>query len=155
MNHPSSHLLTLVVDNEFGVLTRITSTIRREGWNIKSLSVAETADHTLSRLTLSLECFDATVGSVLQRLGRLDCVHEICACTEETHLLRELALLRLPKEELSRAKELGGLPAGPGVYEFSGTPAQLDAVICALSPLEVTRTGVVAVNRSELLEERS
>ena len=141
------HLLTLIVDNEFGVLTRTTSLIRREGWNIKSLSVAETADNTLSRLTLSLECFDATLASVLNRLGRLDCVHRISACTEQTHILRELALLHVREE--GPAEEEGGLRVAPGVYQFAAEPSRLDEVIRRLSPLEVTRTGVIAMDRQE------
>ncbi len=86
------HLLMLEVDNEFGVLTRITAQIRREGWNIPGLSVAKLPGGLTARLTLSLLCPQSSAAAVTDRLARLNCVRSITSCTKGTHAIAELAL---------------------------------------------------------------
>ena len=94
MQARDAHILTLTVDNEFGVLTRITAQIRREGWNIKSLAAEETADRSISRITLALQCFDSTLPSVVSRLSRLACVRHVSAYDAARCICRELTIAR-------------------------------------------------------------
>jgi acetolactate synthase-1/3 small subunit len=66
--------INLLVDNEFGVLTRITALVRREGFNIKSLAAEVTEDPRLSQLLISVECLVSALPRVLGRLNKLECV---------------------------------------------------------------------------------
>lgn len=77
MNKKQIYTIGLTVDNEFGVLTRVTALIRREGWNIKSLSVDETERSDISRMTIDLECAEHTAEQVIKRLSRLASVRAI------------------------------------------------------------------------------
>lgn len=95
MKSNQKDIFTLMVDNEFGVLTRITALIRRAGWNIRSLAVAETAVPEISRLTICLECRHNTLDNVLDRLSKLNCVREISVYDKNTQAAQELCLLRM------------------------------------------------------------
>lgn len=151
------HILTLMVDNEFGVLTRITAQIRREGWNIKSLAVAESMDPAISRITLSLECFDATLPTVLHRLSRLACVRSVTAYDASTYVCRELAIARVCCTEealdaLRREHEVRVVADSPAakILELSGAPEELDALILSLEKfgeVNVARTGPITLER--------
>ena len=103
MQARDAHILTLTVDNEFGVLTRITAQIRREGWNIKSLAAEETADRSISRITLALQCFDSTLPSVVSRLSRLACVRHVSAYDAARCICRELTIARMADTPEMRA----------------------------------------------------
>jgi acetolactate synthase-1/3 small subunit len=158
MSKRTAQTLILLVDNEFGVLTRVTTNIRREGWNIKSLVVAETMDPAVSRLTISVECIDSTLPHVLERLGKLACVRDIRAWAEATHFSRELVLVTLRAGAGERAvREAEGLGAHvlyKGVegttLEFAGEPARAESLIAALEPFgiaNVARSGAVTLER--------
>ncbi len=150
-----AHILTLMVDNEFGVLTRITAQIRREGWNIKSLAVAESIDPAISRITLALECFDATLPTVLHRLSKLACVRSVTAYDPEKYACRELvvAILQnnahidtLVKQFSCRVLESGEHP----VVELVAMPSELDVFILALEAYgekNIARTGPITLER--------
>ncbi|NLG36549.1 MAG: ACT domain-containing protein [Clostridiales bacterium] len=66
--------ISLIVDNEFGVLTRITALVRREGFNIISLAVTVTDNPELSRAFIAVECIQSAFPKVLERLRKLACV---------------------------------------------------------------------------------
>lgn len=151
------HILTLIVDNEFGVLTRITAQIRREGWNIKSLSVAECLDPAISRITLALVCFDATLPSVIHRLSRLACVRSAIPCDLEKHVCRELALLGVKTEQpealaaliAAQGARTLGEQEGYTLIEATGLPEALDAFvekIQEIAELIIVRTGPVVLD---------
>lgn len=67
----------LLVDNEFGALTRITALVRREGFNIKSLAVEVTENPDVSQMLISVECLDSRLIKVLERLNKLGCVRNV------------------------------------------------------------------------------
>ena len=147
------HILTLMVDNEFGVLTRITAQIRREGWNIKTLAVAECVDSSISRITLSLECFDATLPQVIHRLSRLACVRSVSAYEPGSQLCRELAVVKLPALSESiqaladeyQARVIVSSDA-TSVLELTASPAVLDEFLFKLKEIgmtDVVRTGPI------------
>ena len=152
-----AHILTLMVDNEFGVLTRITAQIRREGWNIKSLAVAETLDPAISRITLALECYDTTLPEVMHRLSRLACVRSVTAYSPDQYVCRELCIARVSSEgeAVQQAAQRFGAhllsqDGGVSLLEMTAEPAQLDAFLQALRELgeiSVARTGAITLER--------
>lgn len=103
MPQRSVKTIDLRVDNEFGVLTRITALVRREGFNIVSLAVNATGHPEISRLLLAVECIDTAFVKVMNRLKKLGCVREAVEVDESFDLSAELdclfAGLKLTKEE--------------------------------------------------------
>jgi len=153
----TNSVFTLLVDNEFGVLTRITAMIRRAGWNIRSLAVAETKIPEISRLTICLECRHHTLSYVLGRLGTLKCVREITVFSDETQVAREFAILQLksPKsaiEVLCKRFSISVLENDGDKYFISVTaePGELDELIAELGGnlVDIARTGAVALRRA-------
>jgi acetolactate synthase-1/3 small subunit len=152
-------VFTLMVDNEFGVLTRITALIRRAGWNIRSLAVAETAISAVSRLTICLECRNTTLEQVLHKLGKLDCVREVSIFGPESQVQQELALLRIEAGAFATLEGLAGALAVKRLYAdesenllaVSGESAQIDALLGQLREnglLEAARTGMIAMKKA-------
>jgi len=156
MQPREAHILTMLVDNEFGVLTRITAQIRREGWNIKSIAAQETEDTAVTRITLTLECFDSTLPSVVHRLSRLACVRGVTAFDAEGFLCRELALARVAASEAARktARRFGAAVAGETeetlLLQLAAEPAVLDAFLDELraeGDTAYARTGAVTLEK--------
>lgn len=157
--------LILLVDNEFGVLTRVTANIRREGWNIKSLVVAETIKTTEQRLTISVECEDGMLPQVLERIGKLSCVRSIAVYSDETHFARELMLVTMGCEHvewaMQAAEAIGAqvidrCECGCLTLEFTGTYEQAESLLAALKPYgisNVARSGIVTLERPTKKEE--
>ena len=159
MSQGSSHILNLLVDNEFGVLTRVSSQIRREGWNIKSLAVAETMDPAISRITLSVECFAVTLPSVLMKLKRLHCVRSVIAYEPEKFVCRELAVIRFTPHD-TNAMSVGIIgdctmreisrSVDTIMLEVTGSPDSLTECIEAfkkLGTVEAARTGAITLEK--------
>lgn len=90
MPKKSLKTIFMMVDNEFGVLTRITALVRREGFNIKSLAVSVTENPEVSRMLIAVECVDSALSKVLERLSRLDCVREAKEIREDYDLCEAL-----------------------------------------------------------------
>lgn len=160
MKYNQRSVFTLMVDNEFGVLTRITALIRRAGWNICSLAVAETARREISRLTICLECRHHTLEYVLERLGRLDCVHEVTVFNSANQVAQELALVRVRTADDSLLEEiLAGCgrkilnrTADETLAAVVGEPARLDAALVKLKEIgliDLARTGTIALKLPE------
>lgn len=159
MSKRTVQTLILLVDNEFGVLTRITGNIRREGWNIRSLVVAETLDAAVSRLTISVECIDSSLPQVLDRLGKLNCVRSLSLYSPATHFALELVLVTLGsgagEAALKAAEGLGaraveGSGRGCPTLEFTGTYEQAESLLDTLRPYgvaNVARSGLIALER--------
>lgn len=158
MKGTTSSVFTLLVDNEFGVLTRITALIRRAGWNIRSLAVAETKIPEISRLTICLECRHHTLEQVLDRMGRLDCVREILLYSKKTQVAQELALLHMKVEDVvslpALCEELDAtlLEQEDSHVILSAVygEGELDRMIPRLKELgliEIARTGAVSLRR--------
>jgi acetolactate synthase I/III small subunit len=153
----TTQTLTLMVDNEFGVLTRITALVRREGWNIKSLAVAETLNPAVSRLTLCVECLDNSLPNVLQRLGRLNCVRDITVFTTQTHLGRELVLVRVSCSSDALTEIVARYGAklketeGSTLLEAVDSPEAIDRLLGELKQygaLDAARSGMVTLEKS-------
>jgi acetolactate synthase-1/3 small subunit len=156
------HTLGVLVDNEPGVLARVIGLFSGRGYNIDSLTVAET-DHAthLSRITIVTTGTPAVIEQIKAQLGRMVPVHDVHDLTVEgAHLERELALIRVEstgerRVEALRMAELMGarvvdVTLDSFVFELAQTSSEIDAFITLMRPLgmtEVTRTGVCAMMR--------
>ena len=156
------HTLTVLVDNESGVLARVVGLFSGRGYNIDSLTVAET-DHTghLSRITIVTTGTPQVIEQIKAQLGRIVPVHEVHDLTVEGAAVeRELALLKvkgtgekrveaLRLADIFRAKVVDSTLES-FVFEITGAPEKVDAFAELMRPLglaELTRTGVAALLR--------
>jgi len=158
------HTLGVLVDNEPGVLARVIGLFSGRGYNIESLTVAETdrAGH-LSRITIVTTGTPAVIEQIKAQLGRLVPVHDVHDLTVEgAHLERELALIKVVasgerRVEALRMADLMGarvvdVTLTSFVFELAQTSSEIEGFIDLMRPLgltEVTRTGVCAMMRGD------
>jgi acetolactate synthase-1/3 small subunit len=157
-----SHTIVVTVDNEPGVLARVIGLFAGRGYNIESLTVAETdkAAHT-SRITAVTSGTPAVIEQIKAQLGRLVPVHRVVDVTiEKAGIEREMALVKVAGSgdkrveamrvsQVFRAKALD-TTHGSFVFEITGAPSKIDAYVELMRPLglvEVSRTGVAAISR--------
>jgi acetolactate synthase-1/3 small subunit len=156
------HVLAVTVDNEAGILAKITGLFSARGYNIESLTVADiSADHALSRITIVTSGPPAVIDQITAQLDRLVPVHSVTDLTETgAHVERELALVKvagtgekrieaLRMADVFRAKVVDTTLTS-FIFEITGTSEKVDSFItlmreCGL--VEVGRTGVVAIAR--------
>ena len=157
-----THTLAVTVDNEPGVLARVIGLFSGRGYNIDSLTVAET-DHTghLSRITIVTTGTPQVIEQIKAQLGRMVPVHEVHDLTAEGAAVeRELALFKVAGKgdariealrlaEIFRANVVDSTLES-FVFEITGTPQKIDAFAELMRPLglrEMARTGVAALAR--------
>lgn len=152
--------LSMLVENEFGALTRITSLIRRRGYNITSLVVAETMDETISSITLMLQCDMEKLSQIIEQLRKIPNVIYVKMYTDDEFISRELVLIRIrPNGHFREVAHIADqfhahLIEGTEsiiTLELSDTPQKTHALIDALSAYDVvdlSRTGIVALERT-------
>ena len=159
---PELHTLSVLVNNEPGVLARVIGLFSGRGYNIESLTVAVVdTERELSRITLLTSGTRMIVEQIKAQLGRLVPVRKVIDLTDEgSHVERELVLLKvegtgdkrveaLRIADIFRARAVDSTNAS-FVFEVTGTTDKLDAFISLMSPLgliEVARTGVVGIAR--------
>ena len=157
-----THTLAVLVDNEAGVLARVIGLFSGRGYNIESLTVAET-DHEghLSRITIVTTGTPAVIEQIKAQLGRLVPVHDVHDLTVEgAAVQRELALIKVAGtgERRVEAMRLADVfrarvvdtTLESFVFELTGAPEKVDAFIALMRPLgliDVARTGVAAIAR--------
>ena len=147
-------LISLLVNNHYGVLNRITGLFSRRGYNIASLSVGETNRPELSRITIQTHTDGAGINQVMKQLGKLEDVKKVSLLPGAETVARELLLIKLITreklfEDISAFEYKTAYSDGSRVVlEFYGTPAQCEAFLDALSQhtiLELCRTGITAM----------
>ena len=154
-----THTLAVLVDNEAGVLARVIGLFSGRGYNIESLTVAET-DHEghRSRITIVTTGTPAVIEQIKAQLSRLVPVHDVHDLTVEgPSVERELALIKVTATPARRteliafrevfAARIADLGPDAIVFEVTGTSDDLDAFITLVEPVEVSRAGVVAIGR--------
>mgnify|MGYP003384003108 FL=1 len=155
-------LISVLLENEPGSLSRVVGLFSQRGYNIDSLSVAPTEDKTLSRLTLTTAGDDHTIEQITKQLNKLIDVVKVIDLSEGIHIERELMLLKVKasgaaRAEIKRCVDIFRgqiVDVGPTTYvvQIMGESAKLDAFIEALGDaaiLEVVRTGVCGLMRGE------
>ena len=154
------HTITVLVENEFGVLARVAGLFSGRGFNIDSLSVAETQEEGTSLMTLVTRGDDAIIEQIIKQLHKLVSVLKVNDMQEGTFLDRELVLLKVhaseeTKPELLRLVEIFRgriIDVSPRSYtvELVGDSGKIKAVLELMRPLgirEIVRTGKVAMPR--------
>jgi acetolactate synthase-1/3 small subunit len=154
------HTISILVENEFGVLARVAGLFSGRGFNIESLTVAKTLDPSLSRITLVTSGDDQIVEQITKQLNKLVCVIKVIDFQESAHVEREMALIKVSVEERTRAEVLNivnifrakVIDVDPRSYiiEITGDEDKITAFLNLCKPLgikEVVRTGKVAMQR--------
>ncbi len=165
---PESHTLSVLVDNEPGVLARVIGLFSGRGYNIDSLTVSETEHEShLSRITIVTRGTPHILDQIKNQLERIVPVHGVTDLTVVARLQggdkpieRELALIKVAGSGESRVEALRLAEAftakvidatvGHFIFEITGKPTKVDQFIQIMAPLgliEVCRTGVAAMNR--------
>lgn len=156
------HTLSILVDNEPGILARVVGLITARGYNIESLTVSETEhDRRLSRITIVTVATPKVLTQIKLQLERLVPVHRVHDLTAEGQSLeRELALVKVAGAGEHRSETLRLADAfraqvvdattGSFVFELTGKSSKIDSFIELMKPLglvEVVRTGLAAISR--------
>lgn len=156
------HTLSILVDNEAGVLARIVGLFSARGYNIESLTVADVSvDHAVSRITVVTSGPPPVIDQIMAQLDRLVPVHRVIDLTEHgPHVEREMALVKvagagekrveaLRLADIFRARPVDTSTAS-FVFEVSGSSEKVNQFIALMREVglvEVARTGVVAIAR--------
>ncbi|MBS0012598.1 MAG: acetolactate synthase small subunit [Desulfobacterales bacterium] len=154
------HLLSILVDNEPGVLSRITGLFSGRGYNIESLSVAETVDPGISRITMVTKGSPMIIEQIQKQLNKLINVLKVIDLTGTQYVEREMALIKVNARADHRAEILRitdifrGQVVDVGMEHFTlkieGDAEKIEAVLNLLKPFgirEIARTGCVALPR--------
>ncbi len=166
-SEPRKHTIAVQVENRFGVLSRVAGLFSARGYNIESLSVGETLDPTVSRMTLVVRGDEFVIEQVTKQLHKLIDVIKVTDLTDESHVERELMLVRVNAEpanreeilrvaDIFRAKVVDVTPVS-FVLEATGDEGKLEALVELLRPMgiqELVRTGKVAIARGSKTRAR-
>ena len=157
------HTLAVLVENHPGVLIRVAGLFTRRGYNIDSLTVCQTEDPDVSRMTIVVNGDDQVIEQVRNQLSKLVVVHTVTDLTGESVVDRELALIRVEVSAETRSVVLQTVEVFRGrvvdmgrsniTIELTGDIAKIDAFVHAIRPyglLELVRTGKIAIIRSEV-----
>lgn len=159
-SEPRKHTIAVLVENRFGVLSRVAGLFSARGYNIESLSVGETLDPTVSRMTLVVRGDEFVIEQCIKQLHKLIDVIKVTDLTEENHVEREMMLVKVNAEPAYRAEILRiadifrakVVDVTPLTYtlEATGDESKVTAIVELLRPFgiqEVVRTGKVAIAR--------
>ncbi|HUT84851.1 MAG TPA: acetolactate synthase small subunit [Thermodesulfobacteriota bacterium] len=160
------HTISILVDNQPGVLSRVSGLFSGRGFNIESLSVAETLDPTVSRMTIVTRGNDQILEQITKQLNKLVNVIKVLDFTEGDFVEREMALIKVKVDDATRSEILGIVDIFRGkvvdVYptsytvEITGDEEKIRAIIDLFLPmgvLEVARTGKAALSRGSKKEK--
>jgi len=155
-------IISILMENEPGALSRVVGLFSQRGYNIETLNVAATEDPTLSRLTLTTVGDDNTIEQITKHLNKIVDVVKLVDLTEGAHIERDLMLIKVratgvARDEVKRTTDIFRgqiVDVGPSVYtiQLTGTADKLDSFVAAMGEadiLEVVRSGVAGIARGE------
>ena len=155
------HVLSVLVENKSGVLSRVIGLISRRGFNIDSLSVGPTEDPSRSRITIIVDADEEAFEQITKQLNKLVCVFKLQDLTNDAYIERELVLFKVeaPAERRSEVIEIANLFRASVVdvgvdsltIEATGTQEKLqglEELLQAYGVKEITRTGKIAISRN-------
>ena len=157
------HIISILMENESGALSRVAGLFSARGYNIESLTVAPTEDESLSRMTLVTSGSEQIVEQITKQLNKLVDVVKLIDLTEGAHIEREMMLIKVKatgddkREELKRLADIFrgriiDVTENTYTLELTGTGDKLDAFIQALDAktiVETVRSGVSGISRGE------
>ena len=156
-------IVSVLMENEAGSLSRVVGLFSQRGYNIDSLTVAPTDDETLSRLTLTTDSDDKKIEQIVKQLHKLIDTVKVVDLTGGSHIERELMLIKIKavdndvRAELQRRAEIfrgNIIDVTPTsfVMEMVGNSDKLDAfleIVADIENIEVVRSGVLGISRGE------
>jgi acetolactate synthase-1/3 small subunit len=156
------HIISVLVENKFGVLSRVSGLFSGRGYNIESISVGTTLDPSTSQMTIVTTGDDNIIEQITKQLNKLIDVIKVTDLTEFDHVEREMALIKVQPKQEHRAETLRVaeifrgviVDSSPKTYtiQVTGDDKKLEAIIDLLKPLgikEIVRTGKVAIAREQ------
>jgi acetolactate synthase-1/3 small subunit len=156
------HIISILLENESGALSRVSGLFSARGYNIETLTVAPTEDLSLSRLTIVTSGSDEVIEQITKQLNKLIDVIKVVDLSEAAHIERELMLIKVraagkDRDEVKRLADIFrgriiDVTESTYVIELTGTGAKLDAFIEAIDTaliLETVRTGVSGIGRGD------
>lgn len=156
------HIISILMENEAGALSRVAGLFSARGYNIESLTVAPTEDPSLSRMTLVTIGTDEIIEQITKQLNKLVDVVKLMDMTDGPHIEREMMLVKVSavgegREEIKRLSDIFRgriIDVTDRTYtiELTGTSSKLDAFLEALDKsviIEVLRSGVIGIARGE------
>ncbi|MFW2177084.1 MULTISPECIES: acetolactate synthase small subunit [unclassified Moraxella] len=156
------HLISVLMENEAGSLSRVVGLFSQRGYNIETLNVAPTDDPTLSRLTLTTDTEPHKIEQITKQLHKLIEVVKVTTLSDTVHVERELMLIKVRatatlREEIKRTADIfraSIVDVTPNIYtiQIVGDTAKLDGFVEVMGReriLEVVRSGVIGIARGE------
>ncbi|MEI6393286.1 MAG: acetolactate synthase small subunit [Verrucomicrobiota bacterium] len=154
------HTISVLVENKFGVLTRVAGLFSGRGYNIDTLNVAPTADPTASRMTIVTRGDDATVDQIVKQLNKLVDVMKVHDFREGEYVDRELVLVKVSVDSKTRAEvmqitdifraKIVDVQPESLTIEVTGDESKVEKLLSLLTTfgiIDLTRTGKVALPR--------
>lgn len=156
------HILSVLVNNHMGVLSRVSGLFSRRGYSIESPSVGLTENKGISRMTIVVECEDDIFSQIKNQLSKLMDVITICEFGDSQSVKRELALIKIDAENEKRTQIMEivnifrahviDVTNNSMILEVTGDQGKVSAMISMLDEFgikEVIRTGITAIARGE------
>ncbi|WP_028310356.1 acetolactate synthase small subunit [Derxia gummosa] len=156
------HIISVLLENEPGALSRVVGLFSARGYNIETLTVAPTEDRSLSRMTIVTEGNDEIIEQITKHLNRLIEVVKVVDLSDGAHIERELMLIKVravgkEREEIKRTADIFrghiiDVTDKSYTIELTGDQSKLDAFIEAIDRtaiLETVRTGASGIGRGE------
>ena len=156
------HIISILLENEAGALSRVAGLFSARAYNIESLTVAPTDDPSLSRMTLVTSGTDEIVEQISKQLNKLVDVVKLLDLTEDTHIERELMLIKVnatddAREEVKRLVDIYharivDVTDTKYTIEITGNGEKIDAFLESLSGMkihEVVRSGLLGISRGD------
>lgn len=160
------HIISVLCENHFGAFNRIVTMFSGKGFNVNSMSIGETENSEISRMTIVTEGDDKIIEQVVKQLNRLIDTIKIIDLSKQPIVQRELALITVSYQKGNRGEiiELSEIFRGNIVdinnktimMEVTGPPEKIDAVINVLMPYgikEIARSGNVVLKRGEMAKK--
>ena len=158
------HIINILVENKFGVLSRVSGLFSGRGFNIETISVGPTLDPSMSQMTIITMGDERIIEQIIKQLNKLIDVIKVVDLSEKDYIVRETALIKIhtsrPEDrgealritEIFRARVVDSTPATYTI-EITGDESKIDAIINLLRPLgikDIVRTGKIAIAREEM-----
>lgn len=154
------HILSILVENHAGVLSRVVGLFSRRGYNIDSLSVDVTEDNKVSRMTVAVKCDSDAIEQIIKQVEKLVDVMRVVELAPERAIFRELALIKVKTNSQTRPEIISivnvfraniiDVASESMVIELTGDASKIQALSTLMEPfgiLEIVRTGLTALCR--------
>ena len=155
------HIISLLMENEAGALSRVAGLFSARGYNIESLTVAPTEDPSLSRMTLVTRGSEEIIEQILKQLNKLIDIVKLADISDGNHIERELMMVKVSTtndKDRAELKRMADIFRGrildvtdeTYIIELTGNGAKLDAFLNAIDPkliIETVRSGATGISR--------